>query len=375
MNDKKIVMIGPVYPFKGGIAHYTGLMCNALAKKCDVTMVSYKMQYPKVLFKKEQRDYANDIFKVENTNYWLNTANPFNIIQTARKINALKPEIVIIQWWHPYFAPCYWLLSKCIKECKVMFVCHNVFPHEKFPFDKKLSRLALKRGNRFIVHSKLDEGNLKTIKADAQYIRTVHPTYNAFKLEGMSKEDARKYLGLNCDEKVLLFFGFVREYKGLKHLIRAMPQIVSNLDHVRLMVVGDFDGDKEQYINLIQSESVIEAVQIVDGYIPDKAVEPYFAACDLVILPYESATQSGIVQIAFGFEKPVIATNVGGLPEVVEDEWTGNIVEPCNFNQLANAVIQFYKEDKGERFSNNVAWEAKKYSWERMVATVLQLSE
>ena len=133
MDKKKIVLVGPVYPYKGGISHYTGMLCRALSKKHDVTMISYKMQYPKFMFKKEQRDYSNDSFKVDDTKYWLHTANPFNIIATALKIRALKPDMVIIQWWHPYFAPCYMILTWLLKGIKIAYVCHNVFPHERFP--------------------------------------------------------------------------------------------------------------------------------------------------------------------------------------------------------------------------------------------------
>ena len=156
MSEKKWVLIGPVFPYKGGISHYTGLMYRCLASKHSVEMISYKMQYPKLLFKKEQRDYSNDAFKVDDTKFLLNTANPFNIICTARKIAKGNPEKVIIQWWHPYFAPCYRLLTGILKRkrTKIVFVCHNVFPHERFPLDKQLTKMALKSGDEFILHAK-----------------------------------------------------------------------------------------------------------------------------------------------------------------------------------------------------------------------------
>lgn len=367
-DKRKIVIIGPVYPYKGGIAHYTGLLYRALAKVYDVTMVSYKFQYPKLLFKKEQKDYSNDTFKIENTNYWLHTANPFNCISTARKINKIKPDMVIIQWWHPYFAPCYYILCKCLKKTKILFICHNVFPHERFPMDKFLTKLTLKKGKCYIVQSKKDADDLKTIIKNPVFKQTVHPTYNAFKIENMSREEARKRLGIEPEKKVLLFFGFIREYKGLKYLIQAMPEIVSKIPDVELLIVGDYSGedDKKLYTDMIKQCQIENYVKIFDGYIPDREVEKFFAACDLVVLPYISATQSGIVQIAFGFEKPVVVTNVGGLPDVVTDGKTGYVVEPQNPNAITNAIIDFYENDKNKIYAEEIEREKNRYSWEHM---------
>ncbi|MCD7746077.1 MAG: glycosyltransferase family 4 protein [Lachnospiraceae bacterium] len=371
---KEIVMIGPVYPYKGGIAHYTALLCRALRNKYHVEMISYKMQYPKILFKKEQKDFSNDAFKLENTEYLIHTANPFNCIAVARKIRKKKPDLVIVQWWHPYFAPCYWIMEKVLgKKTKILFVCHNVFPHERFPMDKALTRLVLKNGDCFITQSGMDSDDLQTIKRDARYCQTVHPTYNAFKLKNLTKSEGRDLLSIASEEKILLFFGFVREYKGLSHIIKALPEIVEKVPGARLFIVGDFDGDKEKYLQMIQENQVEKNVSIFDGYIPDNEVEKFFAACDLVVLPYESATQSGIVQIAYGFEKPVVVTNVGGLPEVVEDGKTGYVVEPRNEGQLADAVVRFFNEKKADGFQENIQKEAYRYSWDRMVEVVERL--
>lgn len=372
---KKIVIIGPVYPYKGGIAHYTALMYRALAKKHDVTLVSYSMQYPKFLFKKEQRDWENKTFQIEDALYWINTANPFNCIMSAKKINQLNPDIVITQWWHPYFAPCYWLISKFLKKSiKQYFVCHNVFPHERFVMDKFLTKLVLKNGDGFIVHSKMDEEDLLGIKFNANVRKTFHPTYNAFKLTDLTKEEARKKLSISADEKILLFFGFVREYKGLQWLIKAMPQIIDKYRDVKLLVVGDFGTDKDDYMQLMKACNVEKYIQVYDGYIPDNEVENYFSATDMVVCPYESATQSGIVQIAYGFEKTVLVTNVGGLPEVVEDGKTGYVVESKNPEQLAEKIIDFYEKDRENEFHENILEAAYKFSWDRMTEVVEELA-
>ena len=367
---KKVVLVGPVYPFKGGISHYTGLLYGALSKKYDTTMVSYKMQYPKFLFKKEQRDYSNDRFKIEDTKYWLHTANPFNIVATAHKINGLQPDMVVIQWWHPYFAPCYFILTRLLRHTKVVFVCHNVFPHERFPLDRLLTKWTLKGGHGFILHSQSDAGDLVSIQKNAEYRVAVHPTYNAFKIADVSKEDARKKLGYGEEEKLLLFFGFVRPYKGLKYLLEAMPAVLEKKENVRLLVVGEFDKDRDEYMQQIESLGIGHAVQCYEGYIPDAGVEPFFAACDVVVLPYESATQSGIVQISYGFEKPVIATEVGGLPDVVVDGKTGILAKPCDPASLTESILAFLQDDDKEAYAQHIRAEADKYSWDRMRETI-----
>lgn len=372
---KKLVVIGPVYPFKGGISHYTGGMVKNLRKDYRVHAISYKMQYPKILFKKEQRDYDNDAFRIDGAQFLINTANPFNWISVAKKIKEINPDAVIIQWWHPYFSPCYCGLTSLIKKYPVIFVCHNVFPHERFPLDRFLTKSVLKKGRAYITHSKSDTDDLKTIVENPLCETTVLPTFNAFKIRNIGKKEAREEINTPDDKKLLLFFGFVREYKGLKHIIKAMPEIISADSNTELLVVGEFGSDKEDYLNLIRECGVEAHVRIVDGYIPDKEIEKYFASADIVVLPYESATQSGIVQIAYSFEKPVIATRVGGLPDVVSDGKTGYITEPCNPSELAKAVIRYFSEGKAEQFSENVRSEAYRYSWDRMNETVERLLE
>lgn len=373
---KKIVLIGPVYPYKGGIAHYTSLLYRTLAKKYNVEMISYKMQYPKILFRKEQKDYSNAMFQVENTQFLIHTANPFNIIRVGKMVKKKNPDMVIMQWWHPYFAPCYRLLCGAMgKKIPKMFICHNVFPHERFPMDRLLTKMTLKKGDFFIVHAKSDEADLLTIRADAKVRQNPHPTYNAFKIRNINKEQARKELGEGQDTKLLLFFGFVREYKGLKHLLKAMPQVKEKLDNVKLMVVGSFGEDKADYRNLINGMQIEDCVEVVDGYTPDNEVEKYFAASDMVVLPYESATQSGIVQIAYGFEKPVLVTNVGGLPDVVTDGRTGYVVEPKSAEAIAAAIIDFYKQDREVGFVEEVKKAADKFSWTRMENVISSMIE
>ena len=369
----KITLIGPTYPYKGGIAHYTTLMYRALKARHEVTMVSYKLQYPKFLFKKEQKDYSNKSFCIEETQYLIHTANPFNWLSSAFKLKKMNADVIIIEWWHPYFAPCYYVMCKLLKKTKILFLCHNVFPHERFPFDRILCKMVMKQGNYFVVQSHLDEKDLLSIKEDAKYVVTPHPTYNAFKMQNLSMEKAREQLGITASDRVILFFGFVREYKGLKYLLKAMPSIKKRFSHLQLWVVGDFGGGREEYMEIIEGEGIGENVRLVEGYIPDRDVEQYFAAADLVVLPYISATQSGIAQIAYGFEKPVIVTDVGGLPDVVEDGKTGYVVESQNEAAIADAVMKFYENQSEIDWKQNIRNAAGEFSWETMVSRIENL--
>ena len=371
----KIIMIGPIYPFKGGIAQYTGAMCTALAAKHEVKAVSFSMLYPKALYKHEQRDPENITFRYDPVTYPLSSIDPITWGKTARQILEEKPDLVILQWWHPWFAPCYHALLRRIgKKTKVLALCHNVLPHEGFPMKETLSRAVLRKCSAYIVHSKKDEEDLRKLVRDPLCIRTVHPTYNHFKKRNLSREEARKELGIPENEEMLLFFGYIREYKGLKHLIRALGEIWKARPKTRLYVVGDFfENNKEEYLQLIRDCGADDGITLVDGYLPDDQVEPYFAAADICVLPYESATQSGVVQIAYSFELPVIVTRVGGLPEVVQDGKTGYVIPPKDENALAAAVIRFFSEDKADIFREGIREEQTKYSWERMTENVEKL--
>ena len=365
----KIVIIGPAYPYKGGIAHYTSLMTQTLSKKHDVTLVSFSLQYPKILYpRSSQKDYENTTFKIDSTNYLINTINPFSWVKTTRFIKKIKPDLVIFQWWHPFFTPCYWSISKLIrKHYKIIFLCHNVYPHEKFPLQRILTRKTFSNGNAFIVNSELDEQDLLSIIPDADYIRTVLPTFNAFRLTNIDQAEARKKLNISSDAKILLFFGFVREYKGLKHLLNAMPKIVEILPDCKLLIVGDIiENEKGDYLSRIKQTGCEDNIILVSDYVPDKEVEYYFSACNLVVLPYESATQSGIVQIAYGFTKPVIVTDVGGLSEVVTDGKIGYVIPPFDCGRIAAAVIDFFKNSDIKNFEENIKAEEYKFSWDRM---------
>lgn len=370
----KIAMIGPVHPYKGGIAHYTDLLCRALREDGnEVQLYSFKFQYPKLLYKKPQKDMKSSGFGTNDADFCIHTLNPFNWIKVAGRIKKQKPELIILQWWHPYFAPCFWSICKLLRREKILFVCHNVFPHERFPLDRLLTKWTLGCGRYFITQSKMDARDLLSVKHDAVYRVTPHPTYGMFCRQGMSMQKAREQLQIDQGQRVLLFFGFVRKYKGLQYLLEAMKLLKERDFKVQLWVVGDFGEDKDEYVEQIRAFEIGDQVQMVQGYVPDDEVEKYFAASDLVVLPYLSATQSGIVQIAFGFEKPVLVTEVGGLPDVVTNGKTGYVVEPRSAEMIAEAIMDYYINNRREAFVSQIEKEKDRFSWKTFVDTLMEM--
>ncbi len=370
----KIAMIGPVHPYKGGIAHYTDLLCRALREDGnEVQLYSFKFQYPKLLYKKPQKDMKSSGFGTNDADFCIHTLNPFNWIKVAGRIKKQKPELIILQWWHPYFAPCFWSICKLLRREKILFVCHNVFPHERFPLDRLLTKWTLGCGRYFITQSKMDARDLLSVKHDAVYRVTPHPTYGMFCRQGMSMQKAREQLQIDQGQRVLLFFGFVRKYKGLQYLLEAMKLLKERDFKVQLWVVGDFGEDKDEYVEQIRTFEIGDQVQMVQGYVPDDEVEKYFAASDLVVLPYLSATQSGIVQIAFGFEKPVLVTEVGGLPDVVTNGKTGYVVEPRSAEMIAEAIMDYYINNRREAFVSQIEKEKDRFSWKTFVDTMMEM--
>jgi len=369
----KISVIGPTYPYKGGISHYNTLLCKYLAKKHEVSIISFKRLYPKFLYPgKEQKDKeSKKRLGLDNVEYVIDSLNPFTWIKAVFNIKREKPALLIFHWWTPFFAFVFFVISFLIKKltnAKVLFICHNVMPHEKTLIDRALSKLVFSNVDFFIVHSKEDMANLKSLVPRAVARQTFHPTYEVFKFKEMSKEKVKKELGIASD-KVILFFGYVREYKGLAYLIEAMPRVLEKLD-VALLIVGEFWDSKEKYLGKIDELGLKEKVKIIDKYVPNEEIGLYFSAADVVVLPYISATQSGIVQIAYGFNKPVITTNIGGLPDVVRDGETGLIVESKNSNALAETIIAYFEEGKEKEFAKNIMKEREKFSWNKIVRVI-----
>jgi glycosyltransferase involved in cell wall biosynthesis len=302
--------------------------------------------------------------------------NPFTWIRAGARAARLKADLIVVQWWHPFFAPVMFticLVVKLMRGGSIVFVCHNVLPHERSRVDALLARLAFLLPDGFMVQSREDERALLALRPGVPVTVHPHPIYDFFSTGTLTKEAARAAVGVG-EGPLLLFFGYVRGYKGLRVLIEAMPKIRAAVP-ATLLVVGEFYEAIASYENLVERLGLGEAVRFENRYVGNEEVEAFFLASDLVILPYLSATQSGIVQIAIAFDRPVIVTDVGGLPEAVSPEKTGFVVPPKNPAALAAAVVRFFEEGWAARMVPFFAEEKKRFSWEAMARAVDEIGE
>lgn len=371
----KIALVGLTYPFRGGISHYTTLLCRALQKNHDVRFYALSRQYPRLLFPgKSQLDESNRSLRIEH-DACIDSINPLTWLGTARKIARDHPDVIVFSWWNPFFAPAFGTiarLARWLAGTRSVYLCHNVLPHERTLVDRVLLRYVFSSGAAFITHSEQDRSDLQSLRPGAPVHLSPHPTYDVFASEETpSPAEAKRRLGLS-GRNVLLFFGFVREYKGLDVLLAAVAQLPQDSDH-HLLIVGEFYEDKSRYRAALDELTSRGRLTLVDRYVPNEEVGLYFSAADLVMVPYLSATQSGVIQIAYGFLKPVVATTVGGIPEVVADGETGYLVPPGDADAMAAAVRRYFNSADRSRFEARIAAENEKYSWDRMVERIEEI--
>ncbi len=365
-----IIIIGPAFPWRGGIAHHTNTLASHLKKKHHVEIITFSRQYPKFLFPgKSQHDPSDKMPDVRGLQL-IDSINPLSWISTALKIRKKKPDLIIFAYSIPFFGVCYGTIAAFVRvfsRIKVMFLCHNIIPHERRFGDKALTKFAFGFSDYFLVQSSSVEKDLLKLFPSAKYTNSPHPVYEMFG-NPMPKEKAKNILQTS-EEKIILYFGYIRHYKGLSVLLEALKY----LNDVNLLIVGEFYDPKTKYEKLIKEFDIGSRVKIVADYVPNEDVPVYFSAADAVVLPYISATQSGIAQIAYNFDKPVIATDVVGLREVIIDGKTGYIVPVNNAEKLAAAIKKFYEEQKEKEFSENVKVEKQKYSWDFFVTNIEKL--
>jgi D-inositol-3-phosphate glycosyltransferase len=369
----KIVILGTAFPLRGGIAHYIGILAGALGRHHEVETITFKRQYPTLLFPGKTQQENEEGLHPPPAPQRIDSINPFNWISVAREVRRRKPDLLIFKYWLPFFGPCFGTIAALAKRgtaTKVLFICDNVIPHERRPFDILFTRYAFARADYFVVQSKAVERELLEFLPGALYREVPHPVYSIFG-EPVAKDVARATLGLTA-QRVLLFFGYVRAYKGLDLLLDALVQVVQDLP-AHLLVVGEFYDDESKYRMLISTNHLDESVSVVSDYVPNDRVRLYFSAADAVVLPYRSATQSGIAQIAFNFDRPVIATDVGGLAEIVQHGVTGLVVPPDDPRALAAAILAFYREGMEDRLARNVREKKKNYTWDALVAAIEDL--
>jgi len=361
----KICLIAPVPPFRGGVARYCYSLAKELDKRHDLLLLSYKRQYPGLLYgKKNQIDpdsASGDLLnEFKNIAYDIDSVNIWSWFKTSKTILAFNPDIIILPWWVAYWAPMYlYLLSSLRKKgIRVVFICINVFEHEDNAVKNLLTKITLRSVDSFVVHSEQERCELLKISPQATVRKHLLPLF-----EYGVKTDIRHDTATN-----LLFFGFVRPYKGLDTLLQALA-ILRGHD-IKLRIVGEFWNDKAQYIELIKKLGISDHIEIIDRYVPDNEMSRYFSWADLVVLPYRRSITSGVIATAYGYGKPVLSTNVGGFHEVIQDGYTGKIVPPDDPQSLADG-IRWFLANKQIDFANNISvFAAQQMSWSSLVDTI-----
>ncbi len=370
----KIIIIGPAFPLRGGIAHLNESLCRAFIKEGDkAEIVSFSLQYPSFLFPgKTQKEEGNPPTDI-TIHTKINSVNPLNWFSVASFIKKQKPDLVIIRYWLPFMAPCLGTIAWLIKSqsTKIIAICDNVIPHEKRPGDNQLTQYFVNSCDAFVVMSKSVEDDLRKFDTVKPLTFIPHPVYDIFG-KAVSKEEALKKLNLNPADKHILFFGFIRKYKGLDLLIKALGNIKHQTLNIKLLIAGEFYDNKEEYLQLIKENGLENNVIIRSDFIPSEEVKYYFCAADIIVQPYHTATQSGVTQIAYHFARPMLVTNVGGLAEIVTHNRVGYVTE-TNAESIASSLTDFYQNNREKEFSENAAIDSSKFSWENMVKGIKEL--
>lgn len=373
MGKKKILFLGPAWPYRGGLSAYNERLAEELQKDAEVEIWTFTVQYPSFLFpgKSQFTDAPQPThLKIRRL---INSVNPLNWIKVGRMIRKWKPDLIVTKYWLPFMGPCLGTLLRLgkSKHTKVVSILDNVVPHEKRPGDVAFTKYFLKPVNAFIAMSQSVLDDLRKFEPGKPASLIPHPIYDNYGTP-VSKSVARETLQLQQDKKYILFFGFIRKYKGLDLLIQAMADERMKKADIHLIVAGEAYEDLTPYNQLLDTLQLRDRVTMNTDFIPDTAVKNYFCAADLVVQPYKSATQSGISQIAYHFDKPMIVTRVGGLIEMVPDDIVGFQCEP-DPEDIATAIEKYYVNNREADMTEAVRREKKQYSWERLAGEISRL--
>ena len=370
-----IVVLAPAFPLRGGIASSTErLAYEFLNQGHKVTIYTFSLQYPNILFPGKTQFSEDPPPEGLDIKVVVNSINPFNWWKVGKELFRLRPDFIITRFWLPFMGPSLGTILRQAKKnghTKTVAIVDNIIPHEKRPGDKQLSTYFVNSTDGFIVLSKSVGEELRRFTADKPISYVPHPVYDNYG-DVVSKQAACQQLGISPDGKYLLFFGFIREYKGLDLLIKAMADPRIKASGIRLIIAGEYYGNQESYEKLMDDLGVRDQLILKTDFIPNPDVRYYFSAADLLVQPYKSATQSGISQLAYHFEKPMVATRVGGLPEIIEDKVSGYIVD-INPTAIADAVIDFFENERNEAMVPEVVKAKARFSWSHMVDEILAL--
>ena len=365
--NRKVIIIGPAFPYRGGIANFNNSLAVEYKKRgADVKIYSFSLQYPSILFPgKTQYEKGNPPEDIE-IEHIINSINPFNWFNVARKIKKENPDYVIIRYWLPFMAPSLGTIAKFInKKIKIFAITDNIIPHEKRFGDAFLTKYFVSKCNAFLALSSSVLDDLSKFTKTNNKIFVPHPIYDSFG-QIVEKEIAKSKLGLDKDGKYLLFFGFVRKYKGLDIMLEVMSDKRIQDLGIKLIIAGEFYDNQEEYIKKIEDLNISDYVILKNNFIPECEVKNYFCASDLITQTYRTATQSGVTQIAYHFERPMLVTNVGGLAEIVPHNKVGYVCD-INISKIVDCILDFYNKDKEAEFSKNTKKEKKRFTWGELV--------
>ena len=372
----KIAIIGPAYPYRGGIAAFTGRLAEAFLEEGEeVTIYTFTLQYPGFLFPGKSQYSESSPPRHLTIERCINSINPINWIWAGNRIRKARPDLVIVKFWLPFMGLCFGTLLRIIRlnrHSRIICIVHNMIPHEKRPGDRWFTKYFVKSTDAFLAMSQsvLDDIG----QFDTQKPRTLspHPLYDHFG-ETEPREKALARLGLSPDFQYILFFGLIRPYKGLDLLLRAMADERLKNEKIKLIIAGEYYDDREKYLKLIKELKLSNRIIEVNRFIPDEEVAHYFNAADLVVQPYKSATQSGVTQIAYHFNKPMIVTDVGGLRDLCPDGKTGYVVRPDPV-AIAGAIYRFFYQTDKVAMIENIIGEKEKYSWQVFTRNIYELA-
>ncbi len=372
---KKITIVGTAYPYRGGLAVYNERLARALMEEGhEVEIQTFTLQYPNFLFPGKTQFADWDAPANLSIKRSVNAVNPFNWFKVGREIRKSNADFVLIKYWLPFMAPCLGTIARCAgrnKSTQVISILDNIIPHEKRPGDKVFSRYFTKSIDAFVAMSKSVLADLSLFNKTKPRAFCPHPLYDNFGAK-VARETAVDKLNLDPDTRYILFFGLIRDYKGLDWLIEAFADARLRKLPVKLIVAGEFYSDEEKYRQLMEQYQLNDFIELHNRFVPDDEVGLYFGAADLIAQPYKSATQSGVTQIGYHFEKPMLVTDVGGLGEIIPNEKAGYVVEP-NPKAIADKLVDYFENNRYPVFLENVLIEKKKYEWSTMTETIHNL--
>jgi len=371
---KKVIIIGPAHPLRGGLTTFNQRLAEEFNRQGDeCSIVSFSLQYPSIFFPGKSQ-YSTDPAPADLTIHTLiNSVNPLNWVRIGNKISKWEPDIIVVRFWIPFMGPALGTILRRVRKnghTKIICIADNVIPHEHRKGDKQFTRYFLKSCDAFVTMSEKVMNDLRIFEKEKPALLVQHPLYDTFG-EIISKEEARKNLNLPVKEKIILFFGFIRQYKGLDLLIQAIANEEIRKENIKLLIAGEFYEDEKPYRDLIEQNDLHANIILHNHFIPDSQVRNYLCAADCVVQPYRNATQSGVTPLAYHFEKPMIVTNVGGLPALVPHEKAGLVCEP-EPGSLGDGILRFYALGE-DYFIPHLRTEKQKYSWGNLTKAIIQL--